>query len=76
MTREPGVPRRLLVEASLHQWRRHAGHSRTDRDNWGRCVTHTASHQRRYTMMAWLAVWGAALAGFVAGAAWNGRVRG
>ena len=30
MAREPGVPRRLLVEASLHQWRRHAGHSRAD----------------------------------------------
>ena len=28
------------------------------------------------TMMVLLVVWGAALAGFVAGAAWNGRVRG
>ena len=33
-------------------------------------------HQRRDTMMVWLAVWGAGLIGFVAGAAWNSRVRG
>ena len=71
--------RRTTEDASrseLSQQLHCVGHSSTDIDSWGRCVTHTASHQtRRYAMMVFLTVWGAALAGFVAGAAWNGRVR-
>ena len=69
--------RRATQDASRSELsQQRAGHSRTDNPSWRRCLTHIASSQTRRYTMAWLTVWLSALVGFVAGAAWSGRMRG
>jgi hypothetical protein len=62
-------------ELSQRRRSRRAQQDRHDREGEGDSLVFLSRTQTRRHSMAWLQVWMAGLIGFVAGAAWNGRVK-